>query len=63
MTVTYRKSKVFKRPIMEVFIDGPFYPNGNTPKERTANLHNQVYNAMNERIKNSNFRFIEYKQK
>ena len=63
MTVTYRKSKVFKRPIMEVFIDGPFYPNGNTPKERTANLHNQVYNVMNERSKNSNFRFIEYKQK
>lgn len=62
MTITYRKSKIFKRPIMEVFIDGPFYPNGNTSKEKVANLHEQIYNVMSRRSQNSNYNYIEYKQ-
>ncbi len=61
MTVTYRRAKHFKRPIMEVFIDGPFYPQGDTAKEKTSNLHAQVYAAMQERSKNSDFAYIEYK--
>lgn len=63
MTVTYRKSKVFKRPITEVFIDGPFYPEGNSVKEKTENLHLKIYQAMQKRAKNSNFEYITYKQK
>ncbi len=61
MTATYRKSKFFKRPIMEVFLDGPFYPSGDTVKEKTANLHTKVFSAMQERSKNSSFKYIEYK--
>ena len=60
MTVTYRKAKFFKRPVMEVFIDGPFYPQGNTAKDKTTNLHDQVYKAMLQRSKNSNTEYIKY---
>ncbi len=63
MTVTYRKPKHFKRPITEVFIDGPFYPQGDTAKEKTANLHTEVSSSMQERCKNSNFAYIEYKRR
>lgn len=63
MTVTYKKSKIFKRPIMEVFLDGPFYPRGNTVKERTADLHHQVYSAMCNRKGNSNYAYIEYRER
>lgn len=61
MTVTYRKSKLFKKPIMEVFLDGPFYGKGNTPKERVENLHNKIYTAMNKKAENSNYRYIDYR--
>lgn len=62
MTVTYKKSRLFKRPITEIFLDGPFYPKGETEKEKAASLHGSVYAAMKERSKNSNFSFIKYKQ-
>ena len=60
MTVTYRKAKLFKRPITEVYIDGPFYPDGSTKKSK--NLHMQIYNAMKERSKSSTYSYIEYKR-
>lgn len=63
MTVTYRKAKHFKRPIMEVFLDGPFYPQGDTAKEKTVNLHAQVYAAMQQRSKNSNTEYVKYMMK
>lgn len=62
LTVTYKKAKYFKRPIMETYIDGPFYPEGKTAKEKTANLHKQVFDIMKERSKNSDFEYIEYKK-
>ncbi len=61
MTVTYRKSKLFKRPRMEVFLDGPFYPEGNTPKEKAADLHDKIYTTMQQRSRNSNVSYIEYR--
>lgn len=63
MTVTYKKSRVFKKPIMEVFIDGPFYPDGDTLKEKSCSLQTKIYTTMQERSKNSNFAYIEYKRK
>ena len=61
MTVTYRKAKFFKRPLMEVFIDGPFYPQGDTVKEKTVSLHSQIYSVMQKCSENSNENFIIYK--
>lgn len=63
MTVTYCKSKVFKRPLMGVYLDGPFYAEGKTVKEKTADLHSKVYEAMMKRSKNSNYDFIKYEKK
>ena len=45
------------------YIDGPFFPNKNLPKnEQKQDLRNQVYNQMVKRSKNSNIEFIEYKK-
>lgn len=63
MTVTYKKSRLFSKPIMEVYLDGPFYPHGNAIKEKTADLHHQVYSVMEKRSQNSNYVYIEYKEK
>lgn len=63
MTVMYRKIKVFKRPIMEVYLDGPFDAEGETVKDKTADLHSKIYEAMMKRSKNSNYNYIEYKEK
>lgn len=63
MTVTYRKARRFKRPLMEVFIDGPFYPRGDTARAKAADLHKQVFDAMKERRANSDYAYIEYRQK
>lgn len=60
MTVTYKRSKFFRKPVMEVFLDGPFYGTGDTLKERASDLHNKVYAVMKTRSQNSNFRYIEY---
>lgn len=59
-TVTYRKSKFFKKPLIQVYIDGPFYPQGDTNGEKATNLHNVVYKAACNRAKNSNYDYIKY---
>ena len=63
MTATYKKSKLFKRPIMEVFLDGPFYPEGNTAKEKAIDLHQKIFNSLKQRSRNSNYNYIEYQAK
>ncbi len=63
MTVTYRKTKFLKRPLTEVYLDGPFCPEGDSLKSKAASLHRQVYFAMTERSKNSNCSYIEYRKK
>lgn len=63
MTVTYRKSRFMQRPIMEVFLDGPFYGEGKTVRERTADLAHRVHETMCERAKNSVYEYIRYVQK
>lgn len=60
MTVTYKKSKFFKKPKTTVYLDGPFYPQGETIKEKTVNLHEKVYSAMCKRSKESDYQYISY---
>ncbi len=60
MTVTYKKSKLFKKPVMEVFLDGPFYGEGETAKEQAVSLHSKVAEVMKKRSENSNFEYIKY---
>lgn len=60
MTVTYKKSKFFKKPKATVYLDGPFYPHGDTIKEKTVSLHKKVYSAMCKRSKESDCQYISY---
>lgn len=61
MTVTYRKARLFRRPIMEVFLDGPFYGRGSTAKEQAEDLHSKIFAAMKSRSRNSNAERIVYR--
>ncbi len=62
MTATYKRSKLLKKPVIDVKIDGPFYPEGETLKGKAADLHNKVYSSMINRTKESNYDYIEYKK-
>jgi len=48
---------------MEVYLDGPFYAEGKTVKDKTADLHIKVSEAMMKRSKNSNYDYIKYEKK
>lgn len=63
MTVTYKKSRLFKKPRMEVFLDGPFYGEGENIKEKTASLHDIVYRTMQKRSQSSDCEYIRYVKK
>ena len=61
MTNTYRKRKLFKKPRIVSYIDGPFYPNTDLPKrERAEELRDRIYNTMKERSRLSNCEYIRY---
>ena len=48
---------------MEVYLDGPYYATEESVKERTKSLHDQVYDVMKKRSKNSNVEYIQYRKK
>ncbi len=48
LTVTYKKSKIFRKPVMRVFLDGPFYPDGATAKEKVKNDISKARNSFKE---------------
>ncbi len=61
MTNTYKKRKLFKRPRIVSYIDGPFYPNPDVPKrDRAEDLRNRIYNKMKERSELSDCEYIRY---
>ncbi len=61
MTSTYQKRRLGKKPKLTVYIDGPFYPTGDTAKEKVSNLRNTVFTSMTENSKKSNYCYVEYK--
>lgn len=60
MTATYQKRKHCKKPRITIFIDGPFYPSGETAKEKAQSLHTAVSEAMQNRSEASNCEYIKY---
>ncbi|MBQ7699530.1 MAG: 1-acyl-sn-glycerol-3-phosphate acyltransferase [Clostridia bacterium] len=63
-TNTYKKRKVFKRPKIITYIDGPFFPDESRPlNKRTKTLRDEVYNTMCERSKLSDCEYIRYIKK
>lgn len=64
MTVTYQKAKWGKKPQCIIYVDGPFRADKTwTKKEQRRWLHDQVYQAMLERSKNSNIEYIHYEKR
>ena len=61
LTVTYRR-RVFGRPGMTVYVDGPFTSEGDSVRERTAFLHHAVYESMVRRTSSpDNIAFVTYR--
>lgn len=59
-TNVYVKRKFSKKPKIITYIDGPFYGNGKTLKEKQEDLRNQVYFAMVKRSELNNYEYIKY---
>ncbi len=59
-TMVYRKRLIRRRPRRVIYIDGPFFAEGDSLKERAESLRRQVYSAMCERAKLSNCAYAEY---
>ncbi len=63
-TTTYKKAKIFKRPNITIYLDGPFGSDKKTTKQNNIqDLHDKVYNTMKERSKLNNYEYITYKKK
>ena len=67
MTTTYHKRKDKKRgdlPRMDVYIDGPFFPNvDKSEDENRADLAKQAYDSMVKYSKKNTYEYFEYKKK
>ena len=67
MTTTYHKRKDNKRgdlPRMDVYVDGPFFPDENkTEEENRAMLAKKAYDSMVKYSKNNSYEYFEYRKK
>jgi len=60
-TTTYHKRKFSKKPRVEIYIDGPFYPDLTLKKaERKEKLCEIAFNQMNERANLNSYEFVNY---
>lgn len=59
-TTTYKKRAFSKKPKKVVYIDGPFFAEGENLKEKAESLRDKVYAAMCERAKLSDCAYCEY---
>ena len=62
MTTTFKKSKIFKKPSIEIYIDGPFYPNLDICRNEAVNeLRDIAFLTMSKRANSlSNYEYIKY---
>ena len=67
MTTTYHKREDNKRgdlPRMDVYVDGPFFPDENkTEEENRAMLAKKAYDSMVKYSKNNSYEYFEYRKK
>ena len=60
-TTTYKYKKRGKKPKVEIYVDGPFYPNTNLPtKDAQQRLRDEAYNTMVKRSGYSNYEYVKY---
>lgn len=64
MTVTYQKHRFFKRPVMHIYVDGPFHgEEEGSAKERADSLRSKIEETMHTRARMSNYNYIIYQKK
>lgn len=63
-TTTFHKRKFSKKPRLEIYVDGPFYPDTNLPmKETQQKLRDICYKQMNERAKLNTYEYVTYEKR
>ena len=63
-TTTFHKRKFSKKPRLEIYVDGPFYPDTSLPtKEAQQKLRDLCYNKMCERAKLNTYEFVKYEKR
>ena len=61
MTSVYTKSKIFKRPILTLYMDGPFFADPTlSRREQAKQLRDKIYETMCKRSTQSNIDYIKY---
>lgn len=61
LTTTYRKRLIGKRPRIDVYVDGPFYPqHDETPRMQRLILQYETILSMQNNAQKSNYQYIEY---
>lgn len=64
LTTVYKKRKYSRKPRIEIFVDGPFFPDNNLEfKLQQQKLRDEVYNAMVNRSKENEIEMIKYIKK
>ena len=63
ITTTYQKRKHRKKPRVTLFVDGPFWPDKTLSRnDRAKKLHDEIYQTMLERSKESTYDYVIYKK-
>lgn len=63
-TNTYQRRKRRKTPVIVTYIDGPYYPDSDlSPRDAQKKLRDEVYSAMCERSRLSDFELVKYIKK
>lgn len=63
MSTTYQKSKLWKKPKITIYIEGPFFAKGNSPREKRKDLCEQIFNSIQKNTQYNNYEYIEYKKR
>lgn len=63
-TTTFHKRKFSKKPRLEIYVDGPFYPEDSlSQKEQQQKLRDLCFNTMCERAKLNTYNYVTYEKK
>ena len=63
MTTTYQKRRFGKKPRTVVYLDGPFFADGEgNVRQQTVRLRDQVFACMEQRSRRSNCEYIPYQK-
>ena len=63
-TTTYHKRRFRKKPGITIYVDGPFYPDGElSRKDRQKKLRDEIHAAMHKRASQNTVTYIDYQPK